>query len=436
MNIIFHGAAHEVGKSCIEIESAGAQYLLDAGVKFIQGGVIYPEFLDRISKVDAVFLSHAHMDHAGALPFFEHKKLDCPIYTTPMTWKIANLLLEDAYHIAQLSKMHPAYKKRDIRRATRDVKNVEYDHEYTTPDGNVRFRYLNAGHIPGSASILLELEGKRILYTADMSSEPTRLMSASTIMQQMIAMTHTWGAPLDVLIVETTYGNREHPPRAETEKRFLTAVRTAHARGGNVLIPAFGVGRAQEILLILAQLPQHIPIYLDGMARKIAQVIIHDDDPYVRARDALKGVMHRVNIATRQTREAIADGRGAVIVSTSGMLQGGPSVFYTERMYTRQDSTIILTGYQVEGTRGRSLWEDRLFYRHGKAFSVSCDVQKFDFSAHYGMSAIHETIEKIPHKKLILQHGDHSALDAVAQYARTHVSSDIYTPYIGDVISV
>lgn len=436
MKINFHGAASEVGKSCIEIESDGAQYLMDAGVKFIQGGIAYPEFLENISQMDAVFLSHAHMDHSGALPFLEHKKLNCPIYTTPMTWKITNLLLEDAYHIAQLSKIRPVYKKRDIRRATRDAKMIEYDRDYHTPDGKVTFRYLNSGHIPGGASMLLELEGKRIFYTADMNSEETQLMKPSVVAQQVTEMTQKWDAPLDALIIETTYGNREHPNRTETQKRFLAAIHEARERGGTVLIPSFGVGRAQEILLMLEELPGHIPIYLDGMARKVTKLVIDEDDPYTRGKDTLNRMMQHVTMVTHQTRSQIVKERGAVIVSTSGMIQGGPSVFYTEKIYNDPTSSIILTGYQVEGTRGRSLWEDNLFYRHGKALPVSCTVQKFDFSAHYGRSAIHALIEKIPHKNLILQHGGHGALDAVAKHAREHLESVIHVPHVGDTIEI
>ena len=437
MNIHFHGAAHEVGKSCIEIVTDdGAQYLLDAGVKFIQGGVVYPEFLAHITTMDAVFLSHAHMDHAGALPFLEHRKLNCPIYTTRMTWKTANLLLEDAYHIAQLEKLHPAYKKRDIRRATRDVKEIDYDRDYRTPDGAVAFRYLNSGHIPGGASVLLELEGKRVLYTADINTQETLLMVRSQLAQEMRALGVSDAAPLDALIIETTYGNREHPDRAQTHQAFVHAVEEALERGGNVLVPAFGVGRAQEVLLMLSALPSHVPIFLDGMARTIAKLIVAEDDPYVRKRHALAEMLRRTTMVTRATRTQVLSTPGNVIVSTSGMVQGGPSVYYTEQMYNRPDDTIILTGYQVEGTRGRSLWEDHLFYRHGTALPVTCTVQKFDFSAHYGMGAIHDLITDVPHKKLILQHGDHSALDAVATFARTHLTSEVHVPYNGDVITV
>ena len=116
MKIIFHGAAQEVGKSCIELITNDKRYLLDAGVKFVRSGIEYPKKIDDIKHLDGIFLSHAHMDHSGALPMLEHKRLNCDIYCTKLTWKTINMLLEDAYHIEQLKHLHPAYSQRDIKK--------------------------------------------------------------------------------------------------------------------------------------------------------------------------------------------------------------------------------------------------------------------------------------------------------------------------------
>ncbi len=436
MDITFHGAAQEVGKSCIVVAHGARRYILDAGVKFINGGVLYPEPLERMRDIGALFLSHAHMDHAGALPVFERAHLPAPIYATAMTWRIANLLLEDAYHIAQLRGLHPAYAARDIRAVAADVRIVDYDRDLRTPDGAVRFRYLNAGHIPGSASIFLDFGDRRIFYTGDINTQPTLLMKHATPAADLRALGVTPDNPLDALIIETTYGNREHPDRMATRAAFVQSVQDAIARGGTVLVPCFGVGRAQEVLLMLAQLPRHIQIYLDGMARTISTMVATEEDPYVRARGDVKAALRRVHSVRRHEREDVARQRGAVIISTSGMLQGGPSVYYTEQLFGSERNTIILTGYQVEGTRGRSLWEDRLFYRHGEAQPVRCRVEKFDFSAHYGMRAIHDLIRSVPHKHLILQHGDHGALDAVATFARAQTDSVVHVPHCGETITL
>ena len=129
MKIIFHGAAKEVGKSCIEIQTGDKRYLMDAGIKFIQGGVEYPKELDKIYALNGIFLSHAHLDHSGALPMLENKNLNCPIYTTHLTWKITNLLLEDSYHLEKLKHIHPAYVERDIKKVENDLRYVVYDKE-------------------------------------------------------------------------------------------------------------------------------------------------------------------------------------------------------------------------------------------------------------------------------------------------------------------
>jgi len=209
MKIIFHGAAREVGKSCIEFQSNGKRYIMDAGVKFIHGGSEYPKFLDKVHELHGVFISHAHMDHSGALPMLEHKKLNCPIFMTDLTWKITNLLLQDSYHLEKLKHLHPAYLERDVSKVEKDITFVTYDKEYELKNEHIKFQFLNSGHIPGGASILFELEGKKMLYTADTNTEDTYLMHPSIVDQIQ---------DIDVLITENTYGDRIHPEKEESEK--------------------------------------------------------------------------------------------------------------------------------------------------------------------------------------------------------------------------
>lgn len=424
MKIIFHGGAREVGKSCIEIQSEGSRYLLDSGVKFIQGGIQYPEFLNNISDIDAVFLSHAHMDHSGALPFFEHNNLNCEIYTTELTWRITQQLLVDAYHIEKLRRTHPAYEAEDFNKIKQDLNFVDYNKHYTTKNGKVKFQFLNSGHIPGGASVLLELEGKRVFYTSDINTQKTNLMIPAKVNL----------SDLDVLIVESTYGSREHPVREISEKGLLQSIDEAMKLGGSVLIPAFGLGRAQEILIILRNLPKHIPIYLDGMARTVTDIILRSEDPYLDNQEHLSEIFNRVKLVKSQERERIARQKGCVIVSTSGMIEGGPAVFYASHFIHEKNNYIIFTGYQTEGTRGRSLFEDHLFYNKGEVYTAKCHIRKFDFSAHLGQSAIFNLIKETPHKNLILQHGDINSLSATEKFARENVKSRVFVPQVGEIL--
>ena len=428
MDIIFHGAAREVGKSCIEIRSRGQRYLLDAGVKFVGSGLQFPQQLEDIQEVDAVFLSHAHLDHSGALAFFERKRLGSAIYTTDMTWTITKMLLEDERHLEQIRQVRPSFSEGDILRVGEDVVTVKYDKAYRTKDNQVLFRYYNSGHIPGGASVLLEVEGKKILYTADLNTRESRLMMPSTIAEQC--------PEVDVLITEGTYGSRTHPDRAHTEEAFLHSVRKAIAEGGSVLIPVFGVGRSQEVLLILDALRGECPIYLDGMARGLLDETLRGDDPYVRNREALERMARYVKKVYKTDREKVARERGAIIVSTSGMVEGGPAAFYARAFIDRKEDSILLTGYQANGTRGRSLFDDHVFFENGEAIPVRCHVRKFDFSAHLDAPELHTLLTKIRHKHLILQHGDADALDALSMFARENLSSTLHVPQIGEKISI
>ncbi len=426
MKIIFHGAAREVGKSCIEIQSEGKRYIMDAGIKFVAGGVEYPKFLDKVHQLDGVFLSHAHLDHSGALPMLENKQMNCPIYLTPLTWKITNLLLEDSYHLEKLRAIHPCYSERDISKVKDDLRFVRYDKQYETHDGKIKFNYLNSGHIPGGASILLHLEGKKLLYTADLNTENTNLMIPSEIDKLQ---------DIDILITENTYGDRPHPDKKESEEGLIKSINTCLAGGGSALVPVFGVGRSQEILIILSRLPKDIPIYLDGMAKKLTKLVLESDDEYIDNRDTLDEMYSRVKIVnSKKERDEISRKKGIVIVSTSGMVQGGPVMTYSEHFIHEENNFIILTGYQAKGTNGRHMFEDHTFHIHHKQVKVKCHVRKFDFSAHYGQDSIHSLVDKINPKHLILQHGDLEALECSKIYAEKNIKGKVYMPEIGEVM--
>lgn len=428
MEIIFHGAGREVGKSCIEVKSQGQRYLLDAGVKFVAGGMQYPQYLEGVEEVDAVFLSHAHMDHSGALAFFERKRLGSRIYCTELTWTITKMLLSDARHLEQIRQVKPTFSEKDIERVEQDITFVEYDKEYSTQDGKVKFQYLNSGHIPGGASIVLKMEGKKVLYTADMNTMETHLMVPSVVHKQCPSV--------DVLIIEGTYGSRNHPERAFTEEGFIKSIRTCMEGGGSVLIPVFGVGRSQEVLIILDALRGEYPIYLDGMARGLLDETLRSDDPYIRGTDVLRRMAGYVKKVQRHDREGLLKKKNAIIVSTSGMVEGGPATFYARAFIEKKENFILLTGYQANGTRGRALFDEHVFFEKGEAIPVRCHVRKFSFSAHLDRKALHRFMEAVEHKHLILQHGDADSLDALTVFAKGHLSSQIYAPNVGEMIRI
>lgn len=431
MRLVFHGAAREVGRSCIEIQTEGDRYLLDCGIKFTADGFQYPERVFDVGKLDGILLSHAHLDHTGALPLFEHYQMVCQIFCTAETLAIAKILLKDSYKIANIRHLHPAYGKTDIREVEQATTHVRFDKWYR--HRKLKFMFLNAGHIPGSAAILFEAEGKRVLYTGDFNTRTTRLMQPA----DFGAAVRQYG-PIDTMITECTYGHRQLPSRDELEPAFLDAVRRVVGRGGGVLIPVFAVGRAQEILITLGKQRWDCPIYYDGMAKEVTRTVLTHQSDYVINKDLLNA-MHfdrTQHVTSEDHRERAAGERPAIIVAPSGMIQGGPAIHYLKRMWNDQKSAVFLTGYQVKGTNGRHLLEEGYVSIDGWRTNVKCEVQKFDFSGHADIEDIKKAIWAVNPKRLIVQHGDEESVANVVAWAKEQTPFEVYGPGIGDTIDL
>lgn len=431
MKLIFHGAAREVGRSCIEIQTAGDRYLLDCGVKFCTAGFKYPEKVFEIQKLDGVLISHAHLDHTGALPFFEHYNLLCPIFLTHQTMAITKILLKDSYKIAHVKHLHPAWNKTDLKEVQKDAHRVQFDKWYR--HRHLKFMFLNAGHIPGSAMILIEAEGKRLLYTGDFNTRTTKLMKPADPVA--IAKEH---GPIDVLITESTYGHRSLPLRKELEPKFAAAIKRVLQRGGSVLIPVFALGRSQEILLMLAEHDFGCPIYFDGMCKEITRKILTHQSTYVTKKDALHRMLFKKVelVGSQERRTKLAQKQPAIFVTTSGMMQGGPAIAYLKRMWHDEKNAVFLTGYQVHGTNGRHLIDEGYVHIDGWKTPVKCEVQKFDFSGHADIDDIKKAIWTIEPKRLIIQHGDDESVANLLEWAKQETPFAADGPKLGDEIDL
>jgi len=425
MKLVFHGAAKEVGRSCIELQTQGDRYLLDAGIKFKEGGFAYPERIINLPDIDGLFISHAHLDHTGALPLFEHYKIICPIYSTRLTYAITRILLKDSYKIARIRNLHPAYTKTDLHEVQKDVRFVKYDKEYKHKKINFTFR--NAGHVPGSAMILIQAEGKKILYTGDTKLRTTELVKGA----------FTNYEDVDILIIESTYGERELPDRNELRKKFLDKIEEVINRGGSVLIPVFSLGRAQDVLIMLAERKFKVPIYFDGMCKKITNRILTIPDPYVNNHAVLDEMFNKkvIHIGTERHRARALTQQG-IYVTTSGMLQGGPVLSYLKEMWHDPKHAVLLTGFQCKRTNGRHLLEKGYVYLDGWRTYVKCDVEKYDFSGHAGKEDLKEMIRKINPKKLVIQHGDRDAVEELRSWAEKENKYVVYAPELGEEIRI
>ncbi len=394
MELQFLGGASEVGSLGLVVRDGGRTLLFDYGLT-PSDPPSYPR--PAPLNVDAAFLSHAHLDHSGMTPILSRLRR-AEIVATPVTVAVTDLLTKDALKVARLEGYLPPYAPEDIRGLHQRFTAVERRETFRWK--GIEVELTPAGHIPG-ASMYRYRGNSDLLFTGDIQTIATHLVSGAEPLE------------CEVLVMESTYAGREHPDRAETERKFRERIHQVVERGGRAIVPAFAVGRAQEVLLTLAS--SGFEVWLDGMARQVNQIYesapeyLADARRFRRALDKVHTVRHPA-----ERREAVRD--ADVIVTTGGMLDGGPVLFYISELYDDPRNAIFLTGFQVEGSNGRQLMERGTLTIDEVEIRPTCEVEKFDFSAHAGHSDLLEFVRRTKAEKLVLMHGDQRELlrDALA----------------------
>lgn len=401
MTIKLHclGASQEVGRSAFVLQT-DARLLLDYGVK-IFNETEHPTYPLEIGdvKLDAALISHAHMDHSGHVPNL-YKHSEAPWYSTPPTYDIADILWKDSMKIQgdELPWTNPHYKK-----AHKYWHPAMYNHKIGVKETD--FEFHDAGHIIGSSMISITHNNKRILYSGDFKTERTKLHDGAKPPEE----------EADALIIESTYADRDHPNRKELEKRFLSEVDETLSEGGTVLCPAFAVGRSQELIRIIRSYSKDVPVYLDGMSKAVARVYLkykkylHEYEKFAHDLDSITFV------ESMQDRKNATES-GSVIVSTAGMMEGGPAVNYIK--YLPRNSKIVFTGYCVEGTNGWLLQNKGQLRVDGSLLEVGIPVEYMDFSAHAGRRELFDLVKSSNPQKVVCVHGDKDrALNFAAELA-------------------
>ncbi|MCI4328101.1 MAG: MBL fold metallo-hydrolase [Thermoplasmata archaeon] len=384
MELQFLGGASEVGSLGLVVRDQGRTLLFDYGMTPTDPPS-YPR--PAPTHVDAVFLSHAHLDHSGMMPLLS-RLAHAEIVATPVTIALTDLLAKDTLKIARLEGYLPPYAPGDIH--SLHSKFTAIDRKGTFRRKGIEVELTPAGHIPGATMYRFRGE-KDLLFSGDVQTLGTQLVGPAQPVQ------------CDVLVLESTYAGREHPDRKETERRFRDRVAETIERGGKAIVPAFAVGRAQEVLLSLAH--SGFEVYLDGMARNVNHIFaaspeyLADPKKFHRAMESV----HLVESAGMR-RHVIRD--ADVIVTTGGMLDGGPVLHYIGELHRDANSSIFLTGYQVEGSNGRQLMDDGTLTIDEVTVRPACDVEKFDFSAHAGHSDLVKLVQQSGAKTVVLMHGD------------------------------
>lgn len=417
MQLTFIGACQEVGKSAFLVQS-DVNIVLDAGMKIREEDAT-PDF-SKI-KAGALILSHAHLDHSGAAPtLYKHHPIPC--FATFPTLPLVNLLWEDSEKIAILNKKALPYGKKDVKSLLKHAIPLPYNEPYRFYE-DTRFEFFDAGHILGAAQVLIENE-KTLLYTGDFKPEPTRLHAGAKPPKKDV----------DVLITESTYGGSDHPDRNELENKFCDAVQDAVDHDQTVLVPAFAIGRAQEILCILQAKGVKADVYLDGMAKTATQIML-DFPSYIKNPNLLRDAVKRTRfMETHQQRQAAAKKPG-VIISTAGMADGGPVLSYLKALNHRQNGVVMLTGYQAPGSNGYALLHGQKVRFNGYAEKVNLPVQQFEFSAHASGSNLVSYAKQVNPQKVFCVHGDESAAKALVADLKAE-GFDASAPTPGQTVTI
>jgi KH/beta-lactamase-domain protein len=426
VRVTFLGGGRQVGRSCILLQTPKSKILLDCGVdpassrnedKFPYLDV--PEF--KIDEVDAIILSHSHLDHSGLLPYLFKMGYKGPVYMTAPTRDTAALLALDFIGVAHKQASKPLFSSTDIKEMVKHTICLNYN-EVTDIAPDIRITFYNAGHILGSAMTHINIGNglHNFLYTGDFKFGKTRLLNPANSMFPR----------LETAVIESTYGGKDDnvPLREDSEKNLIDKIKEVIERGGKVLIPELGSGRAQETMLVLEDamkkdlLPK-IPIYIDGMiwdinaihtaypdflSSTVRQQVFQGENPFVSE------IFKRVG--SSQERKIVIEGGPCVVLATSGMLNGGASVEYFREFANNPLNCILFVCYQGAGSLGRQVQEgikELRMMNDGIEENIKVNLEVhtlYGFTAHSGRNELLGFINRcVPKpKRVIINHGEAS----------------------------
>lgn len=438
VRVSFLGGAREVGRSCIYLQTPESRILLDCGINVADNDQMYPmleapEF--NIKELDAVILTHAHMDHCGLIPYLFKYGYKGPVYCTTPSRDMMALLQLDFIKIQRDEGKDPIYTSEEVKEMVKHT--IEVDFETVTditPD--VRITMYNAGHILGSAMVHLHIGNglHNFLYTGDMKFAKTNMLSPAV----------TNFPRLETMLLEATYGGKDNIKQqtAQEDKSFTETVIKTVDRKGKVLMPVLGSGRAQEIIVLIEKLIREkkmpeVPIYIDGMVWDITA--IHTAYPEYFNNSVRQQIFNRDNnpflmknlkrVGSSKERKHVIEEEGAcIILATSGMLVGGPSVEYLKQLGDNPKNTLIFTCYQGEGSLGRRVQrgEKEFVFNNGgpnpEVLKLKIEISRVEITGHADRRELVNFVSRCNPRprKILINHGENSkCLDLASSLHKT-----------------
>lgn len=431
MNVRVLGAAGEVGRSGFLVGCEDANILLDYGVMFGKRRGLPPQYPLHVRPrdLDAIVITHAHLDHSGCVPaLFVSGSTD--VYGTPPTLDLSKLLITD---MLKIEKNAHQFDMTELDNMMKHTKGIGYKRKVRK--GGATFELRESGHVIGGSTIVVESEGKRLFYTGDIKTNGSRMLRESDLEI----------GEIDMLITESTYSQTNQKPRAESERELIEFANEVMDRKGILFIPSFSVERSQEIACVLRSANFKHKIIMDGMALKVNDIMFkHPEylrDPDVFSR-AIKG-----SVAIRDHAQRMRALRGdkfgeehaepCVVISPAGMLVGGNAVFYLQELALEKRNGIALVSYQGEGTPGRRLLDTGKIETRGLEIKVMAEVKKFEFSGHADRTELFAMLRKIEgDPKVLTVHGDNESCKTFAQEIHDEFGWDAHAPAVNDTVQV
>ena len=445
MRINFQGGASEVGASCILLNIDGKNLLFDSGIR-MGGSEILPDMsiIQQKGNVDAIFISHAHMDHSGSLPVISREYPDAKIYMTHVTKDLIRVLLYDSLKIMENKEAEiPVFAQVHVENMLKRILCFSPGYTFNPFNDDIRITFYNAGHVAGSVGIYVTGKEGAFFYSGDFSVSPQRSVEGAAFPKLRP----------DMAVFESTYGDRLHSDRNIEEQRLIEKIREVILSENKILIPAFALGRAQEVILILknainkGQLPV-FNIYVDGMVKDICRVYKLNPNYLTNrlAKRIFKGneIFYDDNVIAvtgrqKQREEIISKNEPCCIISSSGMLTGGPSQWYAEKLAQNENNYIALTGYQDEESPGRQLLElieseekDKFFKLGDKTIPLKCGIGKYGLSAHADKTQIISYAHSLGARHLFFVHGNSETVANLAYEVQKEYRGKVYNPSNGE----